>query len=443
MTLLAPVPVDGLATPYVESIWSYVARLAKVHGVRPKDIHELVRNFCPDPSQKPFGGQSGRTMGGWLAGYSSNACNYVHRLSILTGQKNCWALSLARLNGQLARNVTGCITKSLRWCPRCVAESNDKVIEPLLWQISLIEACPIHAVSLISCCTKCGTERHSLLNNAGSGVCGRCLESLANSSSALATLSRYQEWRQRQVLDLLSYTSDPNEDNPIENGMQIFIEALAWTSEPQSKHLDSRGRHQLQIFRKSLGGSNSLPRLENLIDIAGFLGVSVKQILLTPTEAASMPLNVGLSEVHPMVPKRVRKPDVWMEAIRIVFKWVDTDTTQEMPTLPSLCKSVGATSHGLHQRNPTLYRAYNEKLRLQKQNARRALFDRCSELAAEYVDVCYREGREAEVRSGALSIAGLTGGSKTLTEAAMRKALKRPPLKSDVPFQMAASSDRE
>ena len=310
MTILAPLPIEGLATPYVESIWSYVARLAKVHGVRPKDIHELVRNFCPDPSQKVFGGDSGRTMGGWLAGYSPNACNYVHRLSILTGQENCWALSLARLNGKLARNVTGCITQSLRWCPRCIAESNEKVIEPLLWQISLIDACPIHGVSLISCCTKCGTERNSHLNNAGRGVCGRCLESLANSTSAVATLSLYQEWRQKQVLDLLSYTSDPNEDNPVENGMQVFIKGLAWATERQSKHFDSRGRRLLKSFHDSLTSKNSLPRLENLIDIAGFLGVTVKQILLTPNEAASMPLNVGLSEMHAMVSKRTRNPNV-------------------------------------------------------------------------------------------------------------------------------------
>lgn len=426
MTALAPLPVQGLATPYVESIWSYVARLAKVHGVRPKDVHELVRNFCPDPSQKVFGGDSGRTMGGWLAGYSPNACNYVHRLSILTGQENCWALSLARLNGQLARNVTGCITPSLRWCPSCIAESNNKIIEPLLWQISLIESCPIHALSLISCCTKCGTERQSLLNNAGSGICGSCRESLANSRSTVATLSPYQEWRQKQVLDLLSYTSDPNEDNPVENGTLLFNNALAWTVEPQSRYLDSRGRKLLQTFHKSLINNNSLPRLESLIDVAGFLGVTVRQILLTPSEAASMPLNVGLSEMHPMVLKRMRKPGVWEEALRAVRKWIDTDTTLEMPTLASLCRSVGATSHGLHQRDPALYLAYNEKLRLQKENTRKALFERCTELATEYVDKCDRERRDAEVRSGALVIAGLTGGSKALTEAAMRKALIRP-----------------
>jgi len=59
---------------------------------------------------------------------------------------------------------------------------------------------------------------------------------------------------------------------------------------------------------------------------------------------------------------------------------------------------------------------------------------------------CHREEdarRAPEIRVGARLIAESTGRSKALTEAAMRNALKRPPLKSDAPFQIITSSDRE
>ncbi|MGJ9386081.1 TniQ family protein, partial [Salipaludibacillus sp. CF4.18] len=187
------VPI-GLGTPYVESLSSYISRLADSHSL---NVTKLVCNtFIPFVKKyhlkQSFKKNSlGRLMKP-INGNSSISLDYVSALEELTTRKELLYLTMNSWSGLFSDNVIGDYRK---WCPVCLEEWKDKgkeIYEPLIWYIKGIEVCDKHYIRLEDRCTNCEKQLSFLHNNFIVGHCQYCFTWLGNCNKGSINPSEFQ-----------------------------------------------------------------------------------------------------------------------------------------------------------------------------------------------------------------------------------------------------------
>ena len=147
----------GIGTPYVESLTSYIARLADAHSVSVGTLIalEIKKNYlkkesydssnCPNInriySQNHIASLNGTTEG---------VKQLVSELTELTLQDNLQFLTL--LTWAEVFPVIKLLKPYFAWCPHCYQQwcSRGTVIySPLLWSIQVVTVCPDHHQPLV------------------------------------------------------------------------------------------------------------------------------------------------------------------------------------------------------------------------------------------------------------------------------------------------------
>ncbi|MBU7587308.1 MAG: TniQ family protein [Nostoc sp. TH1S01] len=172
----------GLGTCYVESLTSYVARLAAAHSVLPGTL--LAREIKPivghNHNTNPLNSKSivslyGQASVKALNGTQIGAKQLVFALEILTKRTDLQFLTM--LPWAKVIPVLGLLKHSHAWCPYCYQDwlNNQQVIySPLLWALKPAKICPIHHRFLESKCPHCGLEFLHLWHNSRPGFCPKC-----------------------------------------------------------------------------------------------------------------------------------------------------------------------------------------------------------------------------------------------------------------------------
>lgn len=188
---LAPI---GVGTPYVESLTSYVLRLAEAHNVGVGSLysHELANRFnSPDlldeaPKKAPrtkFITEFYSTIHA-INGLNKFATDWVGLLEKLTLQSNLKYLTMLPWQNILSRKY---LQKHERaWCSHCFAESRERgevIYEQLLWTIRDVNFCIKHFTPLITNCFYCNEQSYVLTCHSRSGHCYRCKKWLGTTSS--------------------------------------------------------------------------------------------------------------------------------------------------------------------------------------------------------------------------------------------------------------------
>ncbi|HGE5802511.1 TPA: TniQ family protein [Bacillus thuringiensis] len=167
----------GLGTPYVESLTSYIARLAYEHSVTPGTlIRRLITSYLTVKHLKD------NYMKGSISKYTSTLCSIgtgsediISVLEMLTGRKDIIFTTLMSLKGLLyGENI---ISKYKKWCPKCLQEFRDKndiVYELLIWQITSINHCSKHCCKLRTECHNCNKKLPSMYSKYIVGFCHYC-----------------------------------------------------------------------------------------------------------------------------------------------------------------------------------------------------------------------------------------------------------------------------
>lgn len=157
----------GVGTSMVESLESYLPRLARVHEVPRQQVELYVANSAVptlfrDTSYQPFRLDSPTPV----------AQQFSMRLSAMTMQPTIARLGLGWLTGVLANQ--GCLKGYGAWCTSCMPGMSREggAYIPLIWVLESVVACPIHRERLQQVCPHCD-ERISLRRNWGS-QCSQC-----------------------------------------------------------------------------------------------------------------------------------------------------------------------------------------------------------------------------------------------------------------------------
>jgi len=164
----------GVGSPYVESLTSYVARLAKAHSVPAGtllaiEVGPLVKkNYLPNTRSlaEIYGQESVRA----LNGNRSGALQLVQALEALTLRTDLRFLTML-LWAEVFPSL-GLLKHQHSWCPLCYQKWSEKgliIYSPLLWALRGVTVCPYHHQVLQSQCPHCHQEFLPLWRNTQPG----------------------------------------------------------------------------------------------------------------------------------------------------------------------------------------------------------------------------------------------------------------------------------
>ena len=214
----------GRGGPLVESLTSYIQRLAEAHAVETGALvnHELrlrvpfAKGNRPGqiPSMPPYpfyleayrlNGTGDRTRL-WVAALEE--LTQVRRLDVLTILPWADAIDCRHL-----------LRTNRAWCSSCYEawlSSGHPVYEPLLWMLQVVTVCSDHLQSLDCLCPVCGRKQYVLSYKARPGHCSRCQSWLGRAHVADIEGHYVAEDLQtaEMVADLL--TAAPYATNPVQ-----------------------------------------------------------------------------------------------------------------------------------------------------------------------------------------------------------------------------------
>ncbi|WP_181280551.1 TniQ family protein [Aphanothece hegewaldii] len=172
---LFPLLPVGIGTHYVESLTSYISRLAFTHSLRSGVLVEKEFSAFID---KQYGVAHLRQVSHASCAFNGTgamAQDLVRILSHLTYRDDLHLLTLLPWSDILtSRNL---LRSKRAWCPLCYKkwlDDGQSIYEPLLWSLSVINICPVHKIPLVSECQYCHHNSFLLTGRSQVGHCSRC-----------------------------------------------------------------------------------------------------------------------------------------------------------------------------------------------------------------------------------------------------------------------------
>jgi DNA-binding CsgD family transcriptional regulator len=180
---LFPLAVRGAGTEEVESLSSYLLRLAAFHGVTSTQLIAHLSDFAPRlnlPSYRSLQATPPATL------IRANKTTELLVNSLVDA--NVEAADVLRsttflpLGGALKRSM-GEFSRYLRWCPACMSEQLKEGTTPyfkLSWLLNDVKACRHHRMLLRMQCRKCSRKQDGMSRWSSLSMCCHCGASLSS-----------------------------------------------------------------------------------------------------------------------------------------------------------------------------------------------------------------------------------------------------------------------
>lgn len=176
----------GLGTPSVESLTSFIARLALEHGVTTGVLFtwviakEIGKPYLTVPRR--HANQlientltiSGATRRRSINGCGQTAIDFVCALERLCKRKDLRFLTMLHWSNLLNKNSL--LRKNRSWCPNCYEAQRESgtVHDQLLWFLLPTTICTTHNNELSTKCPSCGGDQPVLTHRLRPGYCSKC-----------------------------------------------------------------------------------------------------------------------------------------------------------------------------------------------------------------------------------------------------------------------------
>jgi hypothetical protein len=175
----------GINTAYIESLSSYINRLATKHYILPgmmvkKILTPLLgKKYLNNITRKRGDGFYKSSNG--INGVGEMAKDFVKVLEDLTTRKDLEKTTMRCFSEVFP--TRGLSKNKKAWCSGCFNEMKElrEVYEPLLWSFESVKVCPRHKVKLEERCPSCNAELHILDRSSNPGYCSKCLSWLGKS----------------------------------------------------------------------------------------------------------------------------------------------------------------------------------------------------------------------------------------------------------------------
>jgi TniQ len=350
----------GIGTPYIESLTSYIARLAETHSV-PTGVLVLseIAPFLKEgyTFKTKDGGldqifanhtQALNGTGTWVIKLiqALESLTLLHNLKFLTMLN--WAEIIPQRN--LLHNVR-------TWCPICYDNwhKNKQIIyEPLLWTLKEVKICLHHNQPLFTQCPHCKKENRLLAWNSRPGYCSKCQKWLGlsqeNVSSEPITFTEpeieWQNWVTKNIGDLIAAAPNlsPPPKEKIHEALSAYVNII--TSGNTAKFAQYIGRGHTQTRRWCIG--TNLPKIDTLLDICFKLKISLldfltEEVSITDFNNLSIPKPAELNRATRSSSNPVHTSTEVLHALQTAL------TENPPPSLVEVAKRLG------YKRNTVLY----------------------------------------------------------------------------------------
>ena len=169
----------GIGTPYVESLTSFLMRLAQAHSL---EVNTLVTKEISNYFDRKYLHENNNkglsTLFNKGATLNSNgilASQLYQSLEQLTFRKDLSCLTLLAFNNVFSSRKL--LRKSKAWCSVCYEQwqkAGKIIYEPLLWSFESITVCPRHFQPLANKCPHCDLSVPWLTGKSQVGFCPKC-----------------------------------------------------------------------------------------------------------------------------------------------------------------------------------------------------------------------------------------------------------------------------
>lgn len=175
----------GVGSIKMESLTSYISRLADAHCVTVGDI--MARLIAPRIDKKYInnitfnGGNGFYKSSSAINSHGKIAENFIEAIMFLTMRRDIEEITF--INCRELVPFRGFLKRSRHWCPSCFQtdlESKQIVYERLSWTLQSFPNCIIHKRILENVCPTCSSSMYSLERKSIPGYCTKCFSWLGN-----------------------------------------------------------------------------------------------------------------------------------------------------------------------------------------------------------------------------------------------------------------------
>lgn len=281
---LFPLRPIGIESAQVESLTSYIMRLADAHSVHPYTM--IYKELAPRLN-RPFLYKNGELVGPFgprsvaLNGITPTASLLVEILEQLTLRRDLRFLTLLTFAEVLSlRNL---VKPAQAWCPECYQAWRDAghiIYTPLLWAFACVKVCPVHSRYLHFQCPdpRCNRKLPALTLQGRIGYCPRCRQWLGSTPHEAERIIRsedewvWQKWVATTVGEILASAPDLSTP-PLRTGFAKAVATLVREKNGSPLQLARQLHvHQMSVFQWRNGQKS--PQLETLLRISAYSGIS-------------------------------------------------------------------------------------------------------------------------------------------------------------------------
>ena len=274
----------GIGTIDVESLTSYIKRLAQSHSV---SMGELINKEILPESSKSYLNMTHFIRGDRnLNGYSDITKELVDILENKTLNKDLKYLTLIPWEHYI--NNYKLYKYCHSWCPICYEEMNQsgqEIYDKLIWNIKGIDICGRHKVKLEQTCPYCGAKSKLIGYRSRVGYCDKCGAWLGMSSVATGTNGSWQNQIYNNVGEFLS---EIVKNTDAKSQFRYNMQKVSSLFNSQRSFCLFLNLHQT-LCEKWIRG-NKLPIFDATI-ISLQLGVSLNEILTTEIDLTNLIIN--------------------------------------------------------------------------------------------------------------------------------------------------------
>lgn len=361
----------GVGTPHVESLTSYLARLAEAHCVSLRTLvkQELLSLLKRGYLSNPFGSsldafwiEAARA----LNGTGSLAKDWVGSLEQLTLRTDLRFLTLLPWAAVLTQQRLLRLTRA--WCPDCFMEwqtAGQPIYEPLLWNLNTVSVCFRHQRILLERCPypDCHATLPVLASFLRPGYCSKCsrwLGVMTDSSNISQTSDQWhwQVWVAEMVGELLAHHTKLTTTPHLKNIPNLVAAAREQIAEGSMQNLEL----QLRLSRRTLNvwrSGRQTPQLESLLRLCYCCGVALDAMLTS--QPGTLHLEKQKIRVLPDIPSPNgnRRQRIPMNLVYIQQRLEEILRQEEQPppSMRIVAKRLNHSPKELREHFPELNRA--------------------------------------------------------------------------------------
>lgn len=348
MPYLFSLALRGLGTVEVESLSSYLIRLAIAHGVSIwKLMEHAVSIFGTTHGHSALNLLNIRSYGdsSTFVRPTETTRQILKILADVTRQPQLRCGTFLALEAALDRSV-GVFVQRTRWCPACMAEfehADDPGYFKLIWQLTAITHCPTHGVGLISSCPSCGSGQGGFRARKS---CVRCLNCDASLSQRPHDEDTKNSWS-HEGADLLELVEVIASDVDLvfpSQGVRTVLSAVfdeVWEREDELKFWKLIRRDECV----GIVTGDQPVTLTTVRRLAYRLGMRVSELLAGKVDVTSGVLDAEWTRILPkdMRPRKRRKPHQRTELHTKLTAVLKENSNDSAPSLNEVARKMGVS----------------------------------------------------------------------------------------------------